>query len=791
MSELRRTIRIKVEGLDKVHEVRLRVVVENMDLLTRLERVLSASVQQAQQAASQVSQAASTSAQKASESVRRSIDATSRAATQAFANQDNAARQTQYALLTLSQTLQDLPFGYRAVANNIEVLIQQLIHLNKEAGGFRNMSRLLFRDLVGPTGLFLAFSAFSAALVMFGDRFVGLFDRMGAAVRSFGKQAGDVIKELTLGISAVDLSRIGDLIDEELKRISKLQEELRQQLPQAADLVTRLSAGPFQLQPQPLRPEVQQIEEQLKSLKTEEARLRAIQKAINARREETQKFEELLERASQLIDKETRIDGLLKEQLRTLLNQNLQLEAQLRAIETAAFQENVQLRRRIQLAELAARISLQEAALREIQEKGAQALEAQSVLLERRSQLLKSQIQLLSSQALSAELTSIALLSRKLELEQNLLDLARKQAVEQDRQVARLRTLLFLRERGLETTPEALGLARLERLQVPPVLDLARPPSPAGPIRPEELRLRRLPDYVVQDLEQKMRSLTEAFDEATMQTIMVANRLATSLSDAATTVAVGLFSAAGGILQGGAVVRDALDALSVALRRFASEVLAIVVERTVARPLAEQLATTFVPALLSGNPAAIGIGAAAAGLGAILGGLFRRRPRRRESDLMQPSWPSWITETIAMQNVRVGSRAITLPQPEYLRDVAELLRSDSRTITPPQPEYLKDVAELLRVSNRTITPPQPEYLKDVAELLRVSSRAITPPQPEYLKDVAELLRVGSRAITLAQPVQQFYPPPRRIEVVLRGDLVGRVDLDQLIFRLGQTSTLAI
>ena len=244
-----------------------------------------------------------------------------------------------------------------------------------------------------------------------------------------------------------------------------------------------------------------------------------------------------------------------------------------------------------------------------------------------------------------------------------------------------------------------------------------------------------------------MRRLTEAFDEATMQTIMVANRLATSLSDAATTVAVGLFSAAGGILQGGAVVRDALDALSVALRRFASEVLAIVVERTVARPLAEQLATTFVPALLSGNPAAIGIGAAAAGLGAILGGLFRRRPRRRESDLMQPSWPSWITETIAMQNVRVGSRAITLAQPEYL----------------------KDVVELLRVSNRTITPPQPEYLKDVAELLKVSSRAIT----------------------LAQPVQQFYPPPRRIEVVLRGDLVGRVDLDQLIFRLGQTSTLAI
>jgi hypothetical protein len=78
-----------------------------------------------------------------------------------LANSSIRARTT---LTSLSLIAQDAPFGFIAIQNNLPALIQQFGLLRAEAGSNGAALKQLGQSLIGPAGLFLAFSAVTAAV---------------------------------------------------------------------------------------------------------------------------------------------------------------------------------------------------------------------------------------------------------------------------------------------------------------------------------------------------------------------------------------------------------------------------------------------------------------------------------------------------------------------------------------------------------------------------------------------------------------------------------------------------
>lgn len=79
-------------------------------------------------------------------------------------------RGTTPALTSLSQVIQDAPFGIRGVANNITQLTSQFGHLQKNAGGTVAALKAMASSFVGPAGILFAVSAVTSILVSFGDQ---------------------------------------------------------------------------------------------------------------------------------------------------------------------------------------------------------------------------------------------------------------------------------------------------------------------------------------------------------------------------------------------------------------------------------------------------------------------------------------------------------------------------------------------------------------------------------------------------------------------------------------------
>lgn len=73
------------------------------------------------------------------------------------------------AMTSVSQIVQDMPYGIRGVANNIQQLTMQMGWLTTQAGGTRKALTALVGSLWGPAGLLLAVSLVTSALVEYGD----------------------------------------------------------------------------------------------------------------------------------------------------------------------------------------------------------------------------------------------------------------------------------------------------------------------------------------------------------------------------------------------------------------------------------------------------------------------------------------------------------------------------------------------------------------------------------------------------------------------------------------------
>jgi len=87
-------------------------------------------------------------------------------------------------LTALSLTLQDLPFGFIGIQNNLPGIIQGFGQMSAEAKNGASVMTQLKTALLGPAGLFLAFSAVTSAVTILTMKYGGLGNAIDAL---FGK----------------------------------------------------------------------------------------------------------------------------------------------------------------------------------------------------------------------------------------------------------------------------------------------------------------------------------------------------------------------------------------------------------------------------------------------------------------------------------------------------------------------------------------------------------------------------------------------------------------------------
>jgi hypothetical protein len=91
---------------------------------------------------------------------------------------DDFSKKSRIALNSLSLVAQDLPFGFIGIQNNLPGVISSFGELTREAGGVGGALKQLGSALIGPAGLFLAFSAVTAGVTFL----IQKYGSLGAAV---------------------------------------------------------------------------------------------------------------------------------------------------------------------------------------------------------------------------------------------------------------------------------------------------------------------------------------------------------------------------------------------------------------------------------------------------------------------------------------------------------------------------------------------------------------------------------------------------------------------------------
>jgi hypothetical protein len=121
----------------------------------------------------------------------------------------NGANQATQSLTNLGRVVQDAPFGFIGIANNINPLLESFQRLKAETGGTASSLKALGSSLLGAGGLGLAVSAITSLLVVFGDK---LFS---------GKKAIE-----SLNFELIEFDRIAQTATQTLKDFNKQQDSL-------------------------------------------------------------------------------------------------------------------------------------------------------------------------------------------------------------------------------------------------------------------------------------------------------------------------------------------------------------------------------------------------------------------------------------------------------------------------------------------------------------------------------------------------------------------------------------
>lgn len=95
--------------------------------------------------------------------------------------------QATLALSNLGRVASDAPFGFIAIANNIEPLIQSFQSLGKTSGGIGQTLKALGASLIGPGGLLLGFSLVSSAVTVAVQKYGSLGNAVDALFGNYSE----------------------------------------------------------------------------------------------------------------------------------------------------------------------------------------------------------------------------------------------------------------------------------------------------------------------------------------------------------------------------------------------------------------------------------------------------------------------------------------------------------------------------------------------------------------------------------------------------------------------------
>jgi hypothetical protein len=121
--------------------------------------------------------------------------------------------QATLALSNLGRIASDAPFGFIAISNNIEPLVQSLQSLGKTSGGIGGTLKALGASLIGPGGLLLGFSLVSSAITVAVQKYGSLGNAINAI---FGRQ--DALVKQT-----ADAAKSYEKFNQQLKESSDIQ----------------------------------------------------------------------------------------------------------------------------------------------------------------------------------------------------------------------------------------------------------------------------------------------------------------------------------------------------------------------------------------------------------------------------------------------------------------------------------------------------------------------------------------------------------------------------------------
>lgn len=127
------------------------------------------------------------------------------------------ANQATLAMSNMGRVVQDLPFGFLGIANNLNPLLESFQRLKVETGSNKAAFSALLGSLTGPAGLGVALSVASSLLIVFGDRLFGAGKKAEDAkekVKSFFDLQREANKEIGEELTKVQLLKA--VIDSEV-----------------------------------------------------------------------------------------------------------------------------------------------------------------------------------------------------------------------------------------------------------------------------------------------------------------------------------------------------------------------------------------------------------------------------------------------------------------------------------------------------------------------------------------------------------------------------------------------
>lgn len=142
------------------------------------------------------------------------------------------AKASQNSLTAVSLAVQDLPFGFIGIQNNLPGIIQGLGQMSAEAKNGASVMSQLQGALMGPAGIFLAFSAVTAGLTALTMKYGSLGEAMSALFgkgRQLSEEQKNIIENISNeGTEALTLYslyvNLNDSRNEQIDIIKKLNE---------------------------------------------------------------------------------------------------------------------------------------------------------------------------------------------------------------------------------------------------------------------------------------------------------------------------------------------------------------------------------------------------------------------------------------------------------------------------------------------------------------------------------------------------------------------------------------